>query len=198
MATYTMFDHQGARPDLPQGVRSRRLWTYVLGAGLILVGCLVLMATFTATLVSVMMLGWLLAFGGGFQIAHAIALHRREGLLLHLINGVVTLGVGLLMVLFPLTGAMAMTFLLGCYFLASGAFRVAWAALTRFHGWGWYVPGGLLGIVLGLLILTQWPGSGLWVIGLFLGLDLLLLGGSVLAVAALAGRFGPRDSGGGV
>ena len=44
-------------------------------------------------------------------------------------------------------------------------------------GWGWQVADGLVTLALGLLVLAEWPGSGLWVIGLFVGIDLIFYGG---------------------
>jgi uncharacterized membrane protein HdeD (DUF308 family) len=38
-------------------------------------------------------------------------------------------------------------------------------------------------LVLGILILAQWPVSGLWVIGLFLGIELVAYGVAWIAVA---------------
>jgi len=35
---------------------------------------------------------------------------------------------------------------------------------------------GLITLVLGVLIWRQWPVSGLWVIGMFIGIDLLFAG----------------------
>jgi uncharacterized membrane protein HdeD (DUF308 family) len=36
---------------------------------------------------------------------------------------------------------------------------------------------------LGLLVLAQWPASGLWVIGLFIGIDLIFYGAAWIALA---------------
>jgi uncharacterized membrane protein HdeD (DUF308 family) len=43
-------------------------------------------------------------------------------------------------------------------------------------GWGWMVFAGILNIILGLLIYAQWPASGLWVIGLFISIELIIQG----------------------
>ena len=45
----------------------------------------------------------------------------------------------------------------------------------------------ILGIVLagglGLLVLAQWPASGLWVIGMFVGIELIFYGGAWVALS---------------
>lgn len=50
-------------------------------------------------------------------------------------------------------------------------------------GWGWQVLDGAVPVMLGILVLAQWPSSGLWVIGLFLGIDLIVYGPSLTALA---------------
>jgi len=50
--------------------------------------------------------------------------------------------------------------------------------------WNWQVAlDGAIAFVLGILILSRWPASGLWVIGLFVGIDLLFYGGVWISFA---------------
>ena len=51
------------------------------------------------------------------------------------------------------------------------------------HNWGWHALSGLITLLLGILVLAQWPVSGLWVIGLFVGIELLFYGGAWIALA---------------
>lgn len=48
----------------------------------------------------------------------------------------------------------------------------------------------MITIALGVLVLMQWPVSGLWVIGIFIGIDLIFCGIGWIAVA-----FGLRSLG---
>ena len=48
--------------------------------------------------------------------------------------------------------------------------------------WGWIVAAGIVTILAGLVIATGWPVNSLWVIGLFLGIDLLFQGWSYIAI----------------
>ena len=72
---------------------------------------------------------------------------------------------------------MAMFFLIGGLFELVGSFAVA------LPGWGWQAADGIITLVLGILVLAQWPASGLWVIGLFIGIDLIFYGGAWIAFA---------------
>jgi len=50
-------------------------------------------------------------------------------------------------------------------------------------GWGWQALDAIITFVLGVLLVSQWPISGLWAIGLFLGIDLIFYGCVWVAIA---------------
>jgi uncharacterized membrane protein HdeD (DUF308 family) len=47
---------------------------------------------------------------------------------------------------------------------------------------------GIVSVILGVLIWAQWPVSGLWVIGLLVGIQLLFTGWSLVMLALAARR----------
>ena len=67
--------------------------------------------------------------------------------------------------------------------LVGGILRVVLSVIERFDGWGWMLLNGVISVVLGVAICKQWPLSGLWVIGLFVGIDLLMSGTSWVMLA---------------
>jgi uncharacterized membrane protein HdeD (DUF308 family) len=75
------------------------------------------------------------------------------------------------------TIVMAMFFMIGGLFQLIGSFAVA------LPGWGWQAADGIITLLLGLLVLAQWPASGLWVIGLLIGIDLIFYGSAWMALA---------------
>lgn len=60
--------------------------------------------------------------------------------------------------------------------------RIVAALVERFPGWGW-VFNGVITLAVGLMIWRQWPESGLWVIGTFVGIDLIVTGATWAALA---------------
>jgi uncharacterized membrane protein HdeD (DUF308 family) len=54
---------------------------------------------------------------------------------------------------------------------------------ARYRLRGWQAVDGIITIILGALVLAQWPASGLWVIGLFIGIDLIFYGLAWIALA---------------
>jgi uncharacterized membrane protein HdeD (DUF308 family) len=99
-----------------------------------------------------------------------------SGFFLILLMGVLYVVLGLLFVRQPVQAAEALTLLLACALMASGAFRIVGSLMHRFPQWGWVLLGGVLNLALGILIWLQWPFSGFWVIGLFVGIDMLFSG----------------------
>ena len=61
--------------------------------------------------------------------------------------------------------------------------------MTRIHGWGWQVLSGLVALLLGLFITAGWPASSIWVIGTFIGIDLIFGGWSFIMIALAARRL---------
>jgi uncharacterized membrane protein HdeD (DUF308 family) len=84
----------------------------------------------------------------------------------------------------PLISAEALTVVMAVFFLIGGLFQLIGSFAVALAGWGWAAADGIIMLVLGGLILAQWPASGLWVIGLFVGIDLIFYGLAWIALAA--------------
>jgi len=93
-----------------------------------------------------------------------------------LLSGVLSIVVGLLFLRAPADAVLALTLLLACLLMVGGIFKIVAALTYRFAAWGWPLVSGVLDLILGVLIWLEWPASGLWVIGLFLGISLLFRG----------------------
>jgi uncharacterized membrane protein HdeD (DUF308 family) len=111
---------------------------------------------------------------------------------MHLLTGLLYAVLGVLLLRRPLASASAFTLMLAAAFLVSGLFRIIVALSERFHGWGWVLVNGIVTLVLGILIWQEWPEASYWVIGLFVGIEMLFAGWSwvmvALAVRSIAGK----------
>src|SRR5262249_8079248 len=105
-----------------------------------------------------------------------------QGFVLHLLAGVLYLIVGGLMVEHPLGAAAGITLMLAAIFIVGGVLRIVISVTQRFTGWLWVLANGIITLLLGVPIWRQWPESSLWVIGLFVGIDLILAGWSWVMV----------------
>lgn len=175
--------------SLPEEAEHHWGWFTGLGALFVILGLIALAAAAFTTLATVLLLGVLLLAAGVAQIAHALATSRARGL--HAVAGVVYTIAGGLIVIDPVGGAIGLTLLLGVFFLLGGLLRLLLAFQVRpSPRWGWVLLGGIVTILLGVLILSQWPSSAFWIIGLIVGLELLFSGVTLLSLG-LAGKRAP-------
>lgn len=170
------------------GDELRQSWGWILALGIIMVilGVMALSWSVMTTLVSVVFFGWMLLIGGGLSVIHAFMRRRWGGFFSELISGVLYLVVGLMVVINPAASAVALTLLIAMFLLIGGIFRIIAALLIRLGHWVWMLVNGLISVVLGVMIWSEWPTSGLWVIGMFIGIDMVFYGWSLIMLAVAA------------
>lgn len=153
-------------------------WFLALGVAMIALGTTVLTwsCITTVTVATTWLFGFLLLGAGIAEIINAFWVGRWSGMLLHLLIGVLYAVVGFMIIDQPVNSAVQITLIIAIFLMVSGIFRIVFAVIERFHGFGWVLLNGAVTLLLGLLIYKQWPSSSLWVIGLFVGIDLILNG----------------------
>ncbi len=161
-------------------------WFLVLGIGLIVLGALALVYATTATVISVIYLGMFLIIAGFFEGAKALKINQWGTFFLHLFLCLLYIACGAYMIYNPLLNAVTLTLLLALFFVVSGIFRIGFAISQNIPHKGWLIFNGVCGIILGILIWQQWPISGVWVIGVLLGIDLIFTGVTWIALAMKA------------
>ena len=72
---------------------------------------------------------------------------------------------------------------MAAFFMVGGLFQAIGSIIVGLPGWGWQLLYGVITFVLGVLVYRQWPVSGLWVIGMFVGIDLIFYGAAWIALA---------------
>jgi uncharacterized membrane protein HdeD (DUF308 family) len=152
------------------------VWFLILGIVLMAAGALAIAAAFITTLTSVVLFGILLITGGVVQLVNTFLARTWKGFTLHLFAGLLYLVIGALMVEHPVGAAEGLTLMLAAAFLLGGAVRVTYSLIHSFAGRSWVVMNGFISLLLGIAIWRQWPESSLWVIGLFIGVDLIVNG----------------------
>ena len=136
----------------------------------------VLRYRFAATLTSVVVFGFLLVAAGITQVVSSFWSGKWSGMLLHLLIGVLYTVVGFMMLDAPVENTLLLTKLIAVFMIVTGIFNVVASLAHRFHGWGWVLLNGCVTMLLGMLINKQWPSSALWVIGLFVGIEMIFNG----------------------
>ena len=155
----------------------RKQWKWFLFMGMMIVlGFLAIGAATTVTIVSVVMLGSLLLIGGIIQTLYAFWMRQWSGFFFSLLAGIVYSVTGFLLLMHPMAGALSLTLLLAAFYMVGGIFRIIGSIMMRFEQWGWALFSGIVKLGLGILIWMGWPETGLWVFGLFIGIDLIFYG----------------------
>lgn len=165
-------------------LRSSWIWLAVLGAISLIGGVLALANPFAATLAAVLLAGWTFLIFGILQIIQALGMRGWPGFLWSLLLGVLTAVVGLSLLVNPTAGALSLTMLVAVLFLVLGAVKVMYAfSLRPISGWGFALLSGIISILLGVMIIADYPWSATAVLGILLAIELLSNGIFLLMVA---------------
>ncbi|MEF3367996.1 HdeD family acid-resistance protein [Methylocystis sp. 9N] len=167
----------------------RRKWGWLVALGVLLLigGVVALYDVTTATLVTVFYVGAAMLVCGALEVITAFQIRPWPRALLLGAVGLLTIGAGFLAFRDPLLAAVSITGFLGFALIIAGAFRLVLAFHIREVGpWLLVALSGLVSIVLGGLIVSQWPVSGLYVLGLFLAVNLIFEGISWITVGLSA------------
>jgi uncharacterized membrane protein HdeD (DUF308 family) len=108
---------------------------------------------------------------------------KWAGFFQHLLAAILFGVVGLLLIMRPMASAEVVTVFMAMFFIIGGLFQLIGSFAIALPGWGWQALDGIITIGLGVLVLAQWPASGLWVIGLFVGVDLIFFSWTWIALA---------------
>ena len=171
----------------------KKNWGWLLAVGILstVLGSIGLgtSATYGLTLITVLFFGWLLILGGGFQLIDAFYCKGWKGTLAQVATALLYLPAGYLIIQDPRLASTTFTLIIAAVLIAVGLLR----GLTAFQhrgspGWIWALLGGLISILLGAVIIAHWPVSGLWVIGLFVAIELLMNGWASIFIALAARR----------
>jgi uncharacterized membrane protein HdeD (DUF308 family) len=159
-------------------------WLLALGIVQILAGSFALTIPVVASLAAVAIFGAVLIVSAIFQLIHAFRVRAWPRSAWYGLGGVLYAIAGVLVVIFPIGGAMTLAIMIAVMLIADGVLRVTFASSVRpVAGWGWLIAGGLGSIVVGVTLLIGWPATALWVTGLLLGVNLIFTGAMHAALA---------------
>ena len=164
----------------------KRHWGWLLGLGIVLVflGCIGLSMVIGLTLIIMYFFAALFLIS---SISHFLDIFKHrdwKGIFWQTIIAILYL-IGAGVVLYdPFLASSLITALLAGVMIVIGITRIILAvSLKGSRGCGWLVFAGIIAIILGLLIIMQWPISGLWVIGMFIAIDMIVNGWTYIFIA---------------
>jgi len=155
-----------------------------LGIVLIALGVVALVTPVVAGSALVIVIGFILLIAGAVPVVRGLKAAASTDRTMGLILGIVTALTGIAVIGHPLFGLAFLTLLLVGYFVVEGVSKIVVSFRYRpAAGWTWLLASGVLSLLFGLLIWSQWPVSGMWAVGVLVGLNLL---GTGLALVTLA------------
>jgi uncharacterized membrane protein HdeD (DUF308 family) len=167
----------------------------LLGIVLLMGGVFVLGDLVFASVLTARFIAWALVIVGVCQIGHAFSAVGWKGFVFDLLLGILYIVAGVILLTNPLAATIKLTLLLGIIWIVSGLFRIVLGGvLWRQGGWS-LVLSGIIGALAGGIILSEWPQSGLWVLGLCLGVDLIFHGFAWIGYSmSIPSRQAPRPA----
>lgn len=158
-------------------LRAKSGWIAALGVVYVIAGVIALGSVVFATVVTVFIVGVMMLIAGVAEVINAFQIKTWGKFLLWLLLGALYIFAGFVTFENPLLAAALLTLLLGFSLLVSGVMRIVLAfSMKDEMPWIWVAGSGVITFLLGLIILAHWPVSGLYILGLFLGIDLIIAG----------------------
>ena len=160
------------------------------GVVMIILGVLAVAAPVIATIAIDIYVGWLFLFSGVIGLIALFSSHDIPAFLWSLITAALSFALGVLLIWKPIEGALSLTFILTAFFLVEGVFQIATSLVYRDSlpgTWGWMLASGVSDLLLVAIIVLGWPATGVWVLGLLVGINLFMSGWAIVMMA-FAGR----------
>jgi uncharacterized membrane protein HdeD (DUF308 family) len=165
------------KTEVIREIRKNSGWFIALGIVMVILGIAAIVEPLMATVAVARVFSWIFLFAGIIRIVYAVQSRRDPGFWLKLLIGIlyVIAGISLLSNIFG--AALTLTIAFGIAILGQGILEVIAAFKARpDSNWVWMLVSGLLAIVLGILIFYQWPFSAAWILGIFVGINLMFTG----------------------
>jgi len=164
-------------------------WFFALGLALLFLGTIGLGMTVLLTVASVLYFGILLVIGGGVQFVHAFKARRWRSIVLSVLIAVLYIVSGILIIFNPMAASSLLTLMFAGAMICIGILRVVMA--FHMHGFKntvWPLLAGIISIAMGVVIVAGWRFFGLWIIGLFVAIEMIMNGCATVAIAVTAKR----------
>ena len=168
-------------PDA-DALRGKSGWIAALGVVFVIGGAIALSSIAMTTVVSVFLVGVIMVVCGVAEVFNALQLRSWGKMAFWLLVGLLYIVAGILTFENPLLAAKALTLFLGASLIVAGIAKIIVASDTKGRpSWYFIVLGGVVTLLVGAVILAKWPFGSLYILGIFLAVDLIVTGGGWIA-----------------
>ncbi len=182
---------------LTQSIREHWVLFLVEGIVLVVLGILAIVVPVIATLAVAIFLGWLFLISGIVGLVTTFMARQMPGFWWALLSAVLATAAGLVLLAWPVSGAVSLTLLLIVFFTIEGVLTIMYAIEHKRElsgRWGWMLASGVIDLVLAALIVAGLPGTAAWALGLLVGINMLFGGTSMIAMALHARSAGAETT----
>jgi uncharacterized membrane protein HdeD (DUF308 family) len=157
----------------------------VLGIATLILGLLSIFSPGISGVSVTFLVGVLMMAAGVARLAFAFKSETfGRGVLMFLLGAVSIFAGGVIMAR-PLLGMVSLTGVLVVFFAVDGVVEIIGAFKARpAKGSSWMIFSGIMSIILAGLIGYQWPFSGMWAVGVLVGVRLIFVGWSMVALGS--------------
>lgn len=171
-----------------------RHWGLFLAEGILLVvlGIAAIVLPPVATLAFTLLIGWLFLLSGLFGLVTTFWMRSVPGFWWSLLSALLGIAAGVVLLGWPVSGAVSLTLVLIAFFLIEGVLSIMYALDHRGdlpNAWVWMLVSGIVDLVLGAIIFAGLPGTAAWAIGLLVGINMLFGGAALIAMALQARKL---------
>jgi uncharacterized membrane protein HdeD (DUF308 family) len=196
MSTNKPMDANQLKGAFGKSVRDHWILFLVEGIVLFMLGFLAIVIPPLATLAVTIFLGWLFLISGIVGLFTTFWARHAPGFWWSLLSAAIGIGVGLVLLAWPVSGAVSLTLVLIIFFLIEGIASIMYALEHRQQlsgRWGWMLASGIVDLILAAMIFAGLPGTAAWALGLLVGIN-MIFGGSALVAMALHARTSRPDT----
>jgi uncharacterized membrane protein HdeD (DUF308 family) len=170
--------------DSVRALRAKWGWIVALGIIFMIAGVIALGSVVVATASAVLVIGVMMVMAGVAEIIAAFNVKDWGRFALWMLLGLLYVAAGFICFWRPFEAATILTLFLGAALVVGGIVRMvlAWNMREAGKPWGWIVFSGIISLLLGLMIIAKWPYSSFYVLGIFLGIDLIFIGSGWLTI----------------
>ena len=182
------------RQALSQTIHEHWLLFLIEGIILVVLGILAIVVPVVATIAVAILIGWLFLISGVVGLITTFMARHAPGFWWSLISAVIGIAAGIVLLAWPISGAISLTLLLIVFFVIEGVATIMYALEHKKEltgRWAWMLVSGIIDLILAGIIMAGLPGTAAWALGLLVGINMLFGGTSMIAIALHARGSAP-------
>ena len=173
-------------------------WRLFLTEGIVLfvLGLLAIVVPPVATIAVEVLIGWLLLMSGIVGLIATLRMRSAPGFWWSLLSAVLGIVAGIVLLRWPLSGALSLTLILTVFLALEGVISILYALEHRRElsgRWAMMLSSGVIDLILAGIIFEGLPGTAAWAIGLLIGINLVFGGSALIAMALHARNIAPAS-----